>query len=133
MHTMDAKPILSYEVPEVREEMEESRKRVARHAQEKLAEYQAEGARRKVPVECVLDEGGVPESLVRIADEKEVDFIIPGLRKKSPIARALLGSTAEPVIRAAQAPVLSVPIDMKVNTVEESRNLEVAEEREVSS
>ena len=43
--------------------------------------------------------------------------MILALRKKGAMARTLLGSTAEPVIRTAHVPVLSVPVDVEVAAV----------------
>ena len=106
-HTIDAGPV------------SEERKQVVKYVHERFADFEAEGAKRKVSVECVLAEGGATESLLRIADEREADFIILGLRKKRLIERALMGSTAEALIRAARVPVLSVPIDTKVTVVED--------------
>ena len=54
------------------------------------------------------------------ADETEADFIVIGLRKQGVVARALVGSVAEPVIRAGHVPVLSIPIDTMV-FVEEAK------------
>ena len=65
-------------------------------------------------IECVLAEGDAPEALVRIADEAVVDFMILAIRKRGAVARTLLGSTAEPVIRNAHVPVLSVPVDTEM-------------------
>ena len=53
---------------------------------------------------------GVPyERILTRAEEENVDMIILNTHGKSGLARALLGSTAERVIRGAHIPVLSVP------------------------
>jgi nucleotide-binding universal stress UspA family protein len=113
-HTMDKRPAMGYETPEVHELFDEQRTAALKEAHDKFAQFKAEGTGRDLSVDCVLAEGEAAETLVRIADESEADFIVLGLRKKGAMARALLGSTAEPVIRAAHVPVLSVPIDTKV-------------------
>jgi nucleotide-binding universal stress UspA family protein len=113
-HTMDKRPAMAYETPEVHELFDEQRTEALKEAHTKFGEFKDEAARREMSLECILSEGDAPETLVRIADETEADFIILGLRKKGVMARALLGSTAESVIRAAHVPVFSVPIGTKV-------------------
>jgi nucleotide-binding universal stress UspA family protein len=44
------------------------------------------------------------------AEKSGADLIVIGIRKKGAIARAVLGSTAEKLIREAQIPVLAVPV-----------------------
>jgi nucleotide-binding universal stress UspA family protein len=105
---------MAYETPEVHELFDEQHAEALKQAHEKFAEFKAEGTRREVNVECILAEGNAAETLVRIADESEADLIVLGIRKMGAMARALLGTCAEPVIRSAHVPVLSVPIDFKV-------------------
>lgn len=87
---------------------------------ESFAGFESEAARRKVPLLTVIGEGSAAEFLTRYADENDIDFLILGLRKKNAMERALLGSTAEPLIRAAHVPVLSVPIDTPVTIVDDT-------------
>jgi nucleotide-binding universal stress UspA family protein len=112
-HTMDRRPAMTYETPEVHELFDEQRAEDLKQAHERFAGLKEEGARRQMSIACVLEEGDAAETLARIANETEADFIVLGLRNKGAVARALLGSTAEQVIRAAHVPVLSVPIDSK--------------------
>jgi nucleotide-binding universal stress UspA family protein len=119
-HTMDKRPSMTYETPEVHELFDQQRTEDLRNANKKFDEFKDEGTRRNMSVECVLAEGDAPQTLVRIADENEADFIIIGLRKQGVVARALLGSVAEPVIRAGHVAVLSIPIDTMV-FVEEAK------------
>ncbi len=117
LHTIDKRPVLTYETPEVKAVFDEERKQAVKRAENSFAEFEAQAARQKVNIECVLAEGDAAECLVRVADEREVDFMILALRKKGAMARTLLGSTAEPVIRTAHVPVLSVPVDVEVAAV----------------
>ena len=114
-HTMDKRPAMTYETPEVHELFDEQRTAALKQAHDKFVEFKAKATRREMTVECILAEGDAAETLVRIADESEADFMVLGIRKMGAMARALLGTTAEPVIRAAHVPVLSVPIDKKVS------------------
>ncbi len=118
-HTIEKRPIVSSETPEVKQVFDDERRRALEHAHEKFAEFETEGKRGNVNVWCVLSEGDASDALVRIADENVVDFIVLAIRKKRFIARAFLGSTAEPVIRNAHVPVLSVPVDADVSVGED--------------
>jgi nucleotide-binding universal stress UspA family protein len=110
-HAIDKRPMVMYETPEVRAVFDEEHRRAVEQAKQRFAEFEAQGTLEKVGIETVLAEGDPAESLVRIADETVVDFMILAIRKKSAVARTFLGSTAEPVIRIAHVPVLSVPVD----------------------
>jgi nucleotide-binding universal stress UspA family protein len=118
-HAIDASHMLSFEVPDVSEAIEQGREQAVRYARQKFLLYEAEGRKRDVAVECVLLEGKAAESIARLADEQEVDLMILGLRKKGLFERTVLGSTAEPLIRAMRVPVLSFPIDTAVTVVED--------------
>ena len=48
--------------------------------------------------------------IVEIAEERGMDIIVSNLQSKSMPERALLGSTAERVVRLARTPVLGVPV-----------------------
>jgi nucleotide-binding universal stress UspA family protein len=123
-HTIDTRPVLTYETSEVHAVFDEEHRQAVKRAQDSFAEFQAQAAKQKVVIECVLAEGDAAECLVRVADEREVDFMILALRKKSAVARTLLGSTAEPIIRTAHVPVLSVPVDVEVSAIQDRPSTE---------
>ena len=55
-------------------------------------------------------ESGVPyETILSFAEKSEADLLVMNIHGKSGLERALLGSTAERVIRGAPCPVLAVP------------------------
>ena len=60
-------------------------------------------------VSTELAEGVPYEQILARAEEEKIDMIILNTHGKSGFERALLGSTAERVIRGAHIPVLSVP------------------------
>jgi nucleotide-binding universal stress UspA family protein len=62
-----------------------------------------------VKVIPMMVEGDPFREILRIADEEKTDLIVMNLHGKGFVERALLGSTAERVIRSAQVPVLSIP------------------------
>ncbi len=48
------------------------------------------------------------EELLAVADETAADFIVIGLRRRSPVGKLLLGSNAQRVLLDAACPVLAV-------------------------
>jgi nucleotide-binding universal stress UspA family protein len=48
------------------------------------------------------------EELIRIAETTAADFIVIGLRRRSPVGKLLLGSNAQRVLLDAACPVLAV-------------------------
>ncbi len=51
------------------------------------------------------------EELVEIADEVSAELIVIGLRKRSPVGKLIMGSTAQRVLLDASCPVLAVKAD----------------------
>jgi nucleotide-binding universal stress UspA family protein len=51
------------------------------------------------------------EDLVAVADEVGADFIVIGLRRRSPVGKLILGSNAQRVLLDAPCPVLAVKAD----------------------
>jgi nucleotide-binding universal stress UspA family protein len=48
------------------------------------------------------------DELIRIAETSDADFIVIGLRRRSPVGKLLLGSNAQRVLLDAACPVLAV-------------------------
>lgn len=63
---------------------------------------------RGVPIESVLREGVAWEEIEAVADEIDADLIVIGTHGRRGLARALLGSVAENVVRTAHRPVLTI-------------------------
>jgi len=65
---------------------------------------------KNIPCESILSVRGLEagEDLVKLAEEKEVDEIIIGVRRRSKVGKLLFGSTAQYVILSAPCPVVSV-------------------------
>ena len=64
----------------------------------------------KIACESILSVRGLEagEDLVQLADEKKVDEIIIGVRRRSKVGKLIFGSTAQFVILNAPCPVVSV-------------------------
>jgi nucleotide-binding universal stress UspA family protein len=82
---------------------------IVEQAKAKLAELAAEAKRAKVRVETVLVEGVAAEEILETAERSSPDLILISVAKKGAVERALLGTTAERIIREATVPVLSIP------------------------
>ncbi len=79
-------------------------------ARAKLNDLVDEAKRQNVKAENVLIEGIPAEVILKAADQDSVDLILLAVQSKGIVERALLGTTAERVIRDAQLPVLSIPV-----------------------
>ena len=58
------------------------------------------------PVEIVLSDGDARDAILDEAHRRDADLVVVGTSGHSPIARLLLGSVAEEVLRAAPCDVL---------------------------
>jgi len=63
---------------------------------------------RGVKLTTVLREGEAWEEIVSVADEVDADLIVVGTHGRHGLARALLGSVAEHVVRTSHRPVLTL-------------------------
>ncbi len=61
-----------------------------------------------IAVETVLIEGGASREILNVAEEQHVDLIVLGTHGRTGVARVLLGSVAENVIRHSSIPVLTL-------------------------
>ncbi|WP_076258875.1 universal stress protein [Intrasporangium flavum] len=48
------------------------------------------------------------EDLISVAEEENADFIVIGLRRRSPVGKLILGSNAQRILLDASCPVLAV-------------------------
>jgi nucleotide-binding universal stress UspA family protein len=69
----------------------------------------------RVVLETVLREGDAWEEIQRLADEMDADLIVIGTHGRHGLARALLGSVAEHVMRTSHRPVLTLNAEGKVD------------------
>ncbi|MGI8717195.1 MAG: universal stress protein [Lapillicoccus sp.] len=51
------------------------------------------------------------EDLIAVADEVAADFIVIGLRRRTPVGKLILGSNAQRILLDATCPVLAVKAD----------------------
>ena len=73
---------------------------------ERLHHVVAECAR--VPIDEIVASGKPYHEILRIAAARQTDLIVLGIHGRHPLGRLIFGSTAEPVVRRAPCPVLTV-------------------------
>jgi nucleotide-binding universal stress UspA family protein len=77
-------------------------------ARERLRKAVAKTRPGGVRVHEVVTSGKPHHALLRIASDAGADLIVLGIHGRNPIDRLFFGSTAEPVVRQAECPVLTV-------------------------
>lgn len=82
--------------------------RIVNAAQKALDDAVARYAARKVPITAVLKQGDAREVILAEAKELGSDLIVIGTHGRRGIARALIGSVAERIVRTSPVPVLTV-------------------------
>lgn len=76
---------------------------------QQLREFVEESDWKGLKVESTLERGHPGEQVCRRAQELEADLIVTSTHGRTGLKRALLGSTAEYIVRHASCPVLVVP------------------------
>ena len=77
-------------------------------AHDRLWHLLSDAETRELKPECAMRIGAPADEIVRHAREHEVDLIVMGTHGRQGIARVLIGSVAETVVRKAPCPVLTV-------------------------
>jgi nucleotide-binding universal stress UspA family protein len=110
-HVFDPSIVTSYEEAIMGFPVNE-RRRIANESLERLRDdFSASG----INARTTSPEGHRPSpGLLKVAKEHEVDLIVAGTQSKSGVARLILGSTAEQLIRNAECPVLTVGPNAKL-------------------
>jgi nucleotide-binding universal stress UspA family protein len=80
-----------------------------RQARQKLDMLVTEGKRHGVEIQTVLAEGTAAREILKTSDQSGADLILLAISSKGFLERALIGATAEQVVREANVPVLSIP------------------------
>jgi nucleotide-binding universal stress UspA family protein len=86
------------------------RSKLITELRQKLEDFVKQEKTPDVEMEALLVEGKPFRKIVQIAEDRSMDMIVLNLQSKTVVERALLGSTAERVVRLARTPVLSVPV-----------------------
>jgi nucleotide-binding universal stress UspA family protein len=87
--------------------------RIVNASQKALGEAVERYKGRKVKLSPVLTQGDPREIILAVANDMGADLIVMGTHGRRGIARALIGSTTESVVRTSPVPVLTVHADVK--------------------
>jgi nucleotide-binding universal stress UspA family protein len=79
-------------------------------ARQQMRDAVAPDARAWCSVEERIVPGQAYEEILRVAAQESADLIVMGTRRHGPIARTVLGSTSQSVVRRASCPVVTVRI-----------------------
>lgn len=82
--------------------------RVVTWAQSELAACVAKRKGSTVEIVPILKQADPREAVLAVAEEVSADLVIMGTHGRRGIARALIGSTAEAVVRTSPVPVMTV-------------------------
>lgn len=106
----------------LRSQLDEGFEEQLRHAAlERLEEAFSEAVDRHEQPELsdrIVRKGNAAEMIVETASEGDYDLVVVGATGGGPVSRLFLGSTAEEVVRASRIPVLTVPDDGGLESVD---------------
>jgi nucleotide-binding universal stress UspA family protein len=101
--------VLPPSLEEHAEEFEAFEQACEQYARDLLQEMRLVTGRAGPPTETRVARGEPSPAILRTADEVEADLVVLGTRDRSRVARTLLGSVADEVVRRSTRPVLVVP------------------------
>jgi nucleotide-binding universal stress UspA family protein len=116
MHVLSPAPAITLD-----ESILTGRESAARDAQRVLSDLEAEAAKSQVKVETALADGDAADRILEAARNADADILAIAVQRKRAVEAALLGATAERLVREADAPVLSIPEDLSAKMGERTR------------
>ncbi len=81
---------------------------VEREARQRLSRIAAQDDPQSLRVEAVITSGATAQAIVEYAEKENVQLIVVGTHGRGGVAKLLMGSVAERVVRTAHCPVLTV-------------------------
>ena len=108
VYVVDDTAVSTETAEELGDEVADAFAESGRRALDRVAEV---GADHDVAVTTELREGAPHRAIVDYADEVDADVVVMGTHGRSGLARYLLGSVTEHVLRAADQPVLAVKLE----------------------
>lgn len=78
-----------------------------------LAAFEQRFGAEGIDCEAVLltGDGDAAEGILRLANEEDADLIVIGVRRRTPVGKAFLGSESQDILLGADCPVLAVKAD----------------------
>lgn len=108
LHIVEPAAVSSENYLNVTPMLDESHQQLLEAGRERLADLSQKHMGHKIPTESLVRIGRAPSEIADTAEALGVDLIVMGTHGYSGIKHALLGSTAEKVVRHAVCPVLTV-------------------------
>jgi len=96
------------EYAEVISEVEEAKEQAYNYFYKILLEASKKLEEKGIKANTIIRYGKPGKVIVDVAEELKVDLIVLGIRKHSPLARRLLGATADKVVDTANCSVLVI-------------------------
>ena len=87
---------------------DEYRQRFEEELDEELNHLVGKDVRQRVNIQLVTTSGGAAVEVCSYAEQNDVDLIIMGTHGRGAIAKMILGSVADKVVRLAPCPVLTI-------------------------
>lgn len=84
--------------------------RYANQAELDAAESRLRDLGVEVTIQQAVGSGDVAHELIKAAEANDVGLIVLGLRRRSPVGKLILGSTAQRVLLESPVPVLAVKV-----------------------
>jgi universal stress protein A len=89
-------------------ELPRMREAAQREAEKRLSEIFTTNERSRLKPSAEIADGRAARTIVEVARRQQIDLIVMGTHGRSGVARLLLGSVTEKVLRTAACPVLAV-------------------------
>ncbi|MBN2357423.1 universal stress protein [candidate division KSB1 bacterium] len=87
-------------------------RRLKSKAMKNLKEFVAEHKTERIKVNIVVESGfSIAEEIFRFIIDNNIDFVVAGTHGRRPLAKMLMGSVAEKLVKAAPCPVMVVKAD----------------------
>jgi nucleotide-binding universal stress UspA family protein len=108
LHVVETQYDITESVPAHSAPLEESQSRVDELALDELREASTPDLLKRLSYDVTCTEGKPFVEIVTIAKDREIDMIVMGTHGRSALMAAMMGSTAEKVVRKAPCPVFTV-------------------------
>jgi len=106
MHVMDNEPLLA--IGMIDANAEEIIRAIEQKSKNEMSRFFSKKITRGRSISCIVRRGNPYEEIVKFSNEEQIDLIVISTHGRSGLAKILLGSVAEKVVRYSSVPVLTV-------------------------